>query len=138
MSILDTTCSTEEAWFRLSEYINSQNICIWATENPHSLHDVLFNAQKISVWCAVLLRRIARTLFLKSTLNGAVYTDPVLQFVALLEMDKCDVWSQQDGANSHTANKTRNMIRDVVGDHLTSKIIWPPHSPDLNLLYFFL
>lgn len=28
------------------------------------------------------------------------------QFVALLQLDECDRWFQQDGATSHTVNET--------------------------------
>jgi len=37
--ILDVTFLTDEAWFHLSGYINSQNTCIWAAENPHTVHE---------------------------------------------------------------------------------------------------
>jgi hypothetical protein len=40
VSILDKTFCTDEAWFHLNGYIKSQNTRIWATENPHTLHEV--------------------------------------------------------------------------------------------------
>jgi hypothetical protein len=39
--------------------------------------------------------------------------------------------------NLHTANETINMLRDFSGDHLISKNIWPPSSPDLTPQDFF-
>jgi transposase len=35
IGILDRTYFTDEAWFHLSGYINSQNTRIWGTENPN-------------------------------------------------------------------------------------------------------
>jgi len=45
----------------------------------------------------------------------------VQQFVALLELDEHDCWFQQDGATSHTANETMNVLRDIFGDCLITK-----------------
>ena len=35
---LNLSFFTDEAWFHLSGYVNSQNTRIWAAENPHSVH----------------------------------------------------------------------------------------------------
>lgn len=59
------------------------------------------------------------------------------QFVALLEMDEHDRWFQQDGGTLHTVNETVNVLRDVFGDCLISKNIWPRCSPGLTTLNFF-
>jgi len=56
--ILDVTFFTDEAWFHLSGYVNSQNTCIWAAENPHTGHEEPLHSQKIAVWCGVSRRRI--------------------------------------------------------------------------------
>jgi len=37
--ILDLTQFTDEAWFHLSEYNNSQNTSLWVFENPHAIHE---------------------------------------------------------------------------------------------------
>ena len=50
------TFFTDEAWFHLSRYINSQNTRIWAAENPHTVHEEPLNSQKIRVWCGVSRR----------------------------------------------------------------------------------
>jgi hypothetical protein len=36
--ILDITWFMDEAWFHLSDYINSQNMRVWAVENPQEIH----------------------------------------------------------------------------------------------------
>jgi len=51
------------------------------------------------------------------------------------------VWFQQDGAAPHTANRVLTWFEETFGEHLISlrsDIEWPPHSPDLNPLDFFL
>jgi hypothetical protein len=56
----------------------------------------------------------------------------VQQFVVLLEIDEFDFWFHEDGATCHTTNETLNMLSEFFGNHLISKIIWPPRSRDLT------
>ena len=42
---------------------------------------------------------------------------------------------QQDKAMAHTANVTQNLCRDNL-PQFWSKVMWPPCSPDLNLMDF--
>lgn len=52
-----------------------------------------------------------------------------------------NVWFQQDGAIPHTAKIVLEWLAEKFGEHfisLRSNIEWPPHSPDLNPLDFFL
>ena len=46
VSTLDKTFFTDEAWFHLNGYINSQNTRIWATESPHTLHEYRLTPRK--------------------------------------------------------------------------------------------
>lgn len=51
-------------------------------------------------------------------------------------------WYMQDGASCHTSAKTISYLKSVFGSRIisqnTDKLIWPPHSPDLNPLdYWF-
>ena len=39
LGILDYTSFSDKAWFHLSGYVNSQNSCIWASENPIAIHE---------------------------------------------------------------------------------------------------
>lgn len=43
---------------------------------------------------------------------------------------------QQDGAPAHTSHLVQNWLSDNV-DMLWAKEFWPPNSPDLNLLDFY-
>jgi hypothetical protein len=47
--ILDITFFTDEAWFHLSGYINSQNTRVWALENPHEFKETPLHPLKIGV-----------------------------------------------------------------------------------------
>jgi len=47
--ILDVTFFTDEAYFHVSGYINSQNSRVWCEHNPHAFHDSPLHYEKIGV-----------------------------------------------------------------------------------------
>jgi hypothetical protein len=65
---------SDEAWFNLSGYINSQNSRYWSTENPHQFVETPLHAQKRGVWCAVSTRRII-TAFSHLIVNSNRYVE---------------------------------------------------------------
>ena len=62
--MLDRVYFSDEAWFHLDEYVNSQDSPIWSNENPHTFHERALHARKIGVWCAISRRRVIEPLFL--------------------------------------------------------------------------
>jgi hypothetical protein len=68
--ILDYTWFSDEAWFHLSGYVNSQNTRLWASENPHALFQEPLHSQKLGVFCALSQRRIIGALFLYTTVTS--------------------------------------------------------------------
>jgi hypothetical protein len=57
------TFFSDEAWFHLQGYINTQNILYWSSQNPHFTHNVQLHPVKVGVWCAVSARRIVVPVF---------------------------------------------------------------------------
>ena len=47
-------------------------------------------------------------------------------------------WFQQDGATAHTAKNSMKLLEEVFCERIISKNLWPPRSPDLNPLDFYL
>jgi hypothetical protein len=45
---------------------------------------------------------------------------------------------QQDSATCHTSNVSMELIESFFPDHVISKAMWPPKSPDLTSPDFFL
>ena len=43
---------TDEAWFHISSYINSQNTHYWSTDNSRERFEVPLHDAKIGIWCA--------------------------------------------------------------------------------------
>lgn len=138
ISVLDKVFFSDEAWFHLSGYVNSQNYRIWSAENPHEFHEQPLHSQKIGVWCDVSRRRIVGPIFFSETITAERYQEIIMQFVAMLHVDERYCWLQQDGATSHTANSTIQFLHDFFDDRIISRGLWPPRSPDLSPPDFYL
>lgn len=135
---LDDWYFSDEAWFHLDGYVNSQNSRIWASVNPHVFSERSLHAQKIGVWCVMSRKRIFLTFF-HENVSAEVYTQMLEQFVATLSQDELDrAWFQQDGAPAHTARTTLLYLERTFSGKVISKGVWPPRSPDLTPLDFYL
>jgi hypothetical protein len=62
---LDKTFYTDEAYFHLSGYVNSQNTRMWSSENPHFFIVTPQYPQKVGVWAAISQHRIIGPIFLE-------------------------------------------------------------------------
>ena len=49
--ILDYPWFSDEVWFQLSGFVNSQNSLIWTSENPNALHEEPPHSEKIGTIC---------------------------------------------------------------------------------------
>ena len=83
--ILDYTWFSDEAWFHLSGYVNSQNSRIWASENPNAIHEEPPHSEKIGVWRGTSRRRIIGPIFFDATITTAVYMEIFNTFVNQLD-----------------------------------------------------
>ena len=94
----------------------------------------------VMVWAAVSETWKSPLIFVekKTKINSDVYIEQILK-PAISEMmfhfrDKPFTY-QQDGATSHTSNKTQKWMRENVPS-FWHKEMWPPCSPDLNPMDF--
>jgi hypothetical protein len=72
---------SDEAWFHLSGYVNSQNSRFRSSENPTLFPEVPLYSQKIGCWCAISHKRIVGPLFFSETVTAEKYQDIVMQFI---------------------------------------------------------
>lgn len=77
------------------------------------------------------------------TVNAERYQRMLTEFLwpALDEINRDDVYFQQDGATSHTSRDTTALLREKFPGRLISRngdVNWPPRSCDLTPLDFFL
>lgn len=138
--ILDVTLFSDEAWFYLSGYVNSQNTRIWSTENPHEFKEISLHPQKVGVWCGLSRKRIIGPIFFDETINAERYRTHILEpFVSQLNETELEQgWFQQDGATAHTARLSLNFLESIFANRIISRGIWPARSPDLTPLDYYL
>ena len=51
--MLDILFFSEEAWFQLDGYVNSQNYRFGSSDNSHQFIETPLHSAKIGVWCAM-------------------------------------------------------------------------------------
>lgn len=140
---------SDEAHFDLAGFVNKQNSRYWGTENPQLIHQRPLHPRRVTVWCGIWAGGIIGPHFYEDargnavTITGDRYRDMLENFL-VPELDRLGlqhVWFQQDGATSHTANDTMDILREIFPGRIMSKrgdIDWPPRSPDLTAPDYFL
>lgn len=139
---------TDEATFTTNGVVSSQNCRYWSAENPHWVINCKSQySQKVNVWCGILNQRIIGPFFFEENMNAQNF----LHFLdtnlwdSIQELplnDRLDLFFQLDGCPVHYAR----IVREWLNDHFPNRWIgrgsplieWPPRSPDLTSLDFFL
>lgn len=144
---------SDEATFCLNGSVNRQNCRYWSRENPHWMMEKHTQyPQKVNVWAGIIGNRIIGPFFFDENLTGALYLAFLRNTLMplILELFPSDhnpdvvhdsVWFQQDGAPPHFARDVRQFLDTVFPERWIGRrgpIEWPPRSPDLTPLDFFL
>lgn len=105
------------------------------------------NSPGINVFVALTSTEIFGPYFIEHNINHAAYLD-VLQNNLIPDMERFqrggthEVIYQQDGAPAHRHNAVIRYLRDSFGDDgliaLNTDFPWPPRSPDMTPLDFYL
>lgn len=141
---------SDEAHFYLSGYVNKQNYRYWGTENPHLTVTKPLHPLKVTVWCALSASGLIGPYFFEKTITSDAYKAVLDQYFVPTAhgMNGIDgYFFMQDGARPHRTSK----VFEVISEHFDDRIIgldslkhtgngmdWPPYSPDLNPLDFYL
>jgi hypothetical protein len=76
MKMLSHVVFSDEATFHISDCVNSHNVKILGTENPHTAVEHSRDSPKGIVFCALPNNKIYGPLFfVKETITGIVYLD---------------------------------------------------------------
>lgn len=149
---LKTICFSDECTFFLNGTVNKQNVRYWCDENPHVFREGHTQfPQKLNVWAGILGNHIVGPLFLDETLTGQLYLDLLEDLIHPLIIDivennedefgNVDITFQQDGAPPHYSVIVRNFLNTNYPGRWIGRrgpTEWPPRSPDLTPLDFFL
>ena len=100
----------------------------------------------INVWAGIIGDTLIGPLILRGTLTGSLYCDFLTNYLnVLLEEGPLDLiqrmWFMHDGAPPHFALAARAILHKRFPNKWISRqgpTQWPAHSPDLNLLDFYL
>lgn len=155
--LVKNICFSDECTFYLNGHVNKQNCRYWHDENPQVFRQGHTQyPQKINVWAGILGDTIIGPLFIEENLNGEIYADMLQRSIeprivhelenqrdvhGNLSLQENLLHFQQDGAPPHYVVP----VRDWLDDHYPNQWIgrrgpveWPPRSPDLTPLDFFL
>lgn len=141
---LDNFLWTDEAAFHLKGVVSTHYLRIWSADNPHAVVEAAAVSPKVTVWMGMTRNFILKPYFFQGNVNGEKYRVMLTSHVIpqLKHLRKYSrVIYQHDGAPSHTAKETTDLLKQHFSARLLSQHtdwIWPPNSPDLSPLdYFF-
>jgi hypothetical protein len=130
---------SDEATFHVSGKVNRHNWRIWGSKNPYEVMEHEHDTPKLNVWCPSSASVIGSFFFEETTVTGALYLN-MLQNYAITRIPQ-GYFLQQDGAPPHYANTVKAFLdQQFPGKWIGRRgpITWPPKSPDLTPLDFFL
>ena len=141
---LDSIIWTDEAKFKLNGSVNRHNCYYWDIENPHHVYSTELNANGVMVWAGICSNGIIGPFFFPSTVTAASYEKLLVESVIPtlpnhVDVDSC-FW-QQDGAPGHYGTNVRNLLDRTFPNKWIGRrgpIEWPPRSPDLSPMDFFM
>lgn len=140
---------SDESTFHLSGHVNTHNVRIWGSENPHEMVQLQRDSPKLNVFCAISRRKVYGPFFFgEATVTGTSYLDALQlwMFPQLVENEPNNFIWQQDGAPPHWHSDVRDWLNVTVPERWIGRkgptdracFEWPPRSPDLTPCDFYL
>lgn len=138
---------SDESTFSTNGTVSSQHVRHWSDTNPHfRIANRRQYFVKVNVWCAVSYHGIIGPYFFENNVNQHTYLDMLRDFLSdglsvLPLAYRNSMYFQQDGCPAHYSRIVVNWLnrkfrRNWIGRN--GPILWPPRSPDLTILDFYL
>lgn len=138
---------TDECTLKRVGIFNVRNTHCWSIENPHQVRRDHFQHQfSINLWAGIICGELIGPFRLPERVTAPIYLEFLQhELGALLEevplQTRSVMWLQHDGAPAHYGRQVREYLdtrytRRWIGRG--GPIQWPPRSPDLNPIDFFL
>lgn len=149
----DNILFSDEAHFYLHGFMNRQNNRTWAQTNPCVIVENPLHAARVTVWAGLASWGVVGPFYFEEEGNGGPVTVTVnsARYGAMLRgLDSVRgnfpdwndrTWFQQDGAPPHRARVIMDYLKQTYPGRLISlggNVLWPPRSPDLSPLDFYL
>lgn len=135
---------SDEAYFSVNGLVNRQNTRFWGSEQPREVVEKKSFDEKLLVWAGFSYSYRIPIVILEGNLNSEIYLDMlkrhVLPYLQSNGAMRTSIF-QQDGARCHTSEQSLNFLRQKFANRILSDRTdrpWPPNSPDLTPLDFFL
>lgn len=138
---------TDECTFTNNGIFNRNNHRYWSQENPRIIVPTNFqNRFSVNVWCGIWCDRLIGPFFIDGALNQQRYHQLLHQNIEhfLEELPVADlnrIYFQQDGAPAHNAQINVDWLNATFAERWIGTygpVRWPPRSPDLTPLDFWL
>ena len=134
---------TDEATFHTSGRVHRHNVRIWGEENPHVTQELARDSPKVNVWAGMFKTQLIGPFFFE---EDTIRQDNFLDMLTNVVYPQLRTWQpnmifQLDGAPAHWGLN----VRAFLNAEFTNRWIgrdgptpWPPRSPDITPLDFFL
>lgn len=137
---------TDESKFSREGIINRKNLHFWADQNPHLVREANFQQKfSMNVFMLVMGNEVRYKIY-DENLNSRRYLDILRTTVSdfcenlpLAVLGSC--WFQLDGAPAHSAQEVHHELNNMFNDRwigTNGPWKWPPRSPDLTPLDFYM
>lgn len=140
-------CFSDEATFHNTGCLNRHNSHYWSSENPYWSREIA-NQHRWSLitWMGIVDNQIVGPHFFDRAINGEMYLHFLQQHLPVHFENvplniRQQLWFQQDGAPAHYYGRVRNFLDFQFPNRWIGRrgpIAWPPRSPDLSPLDYFL
>ncbi|GBO09334.1 hypothetical protein AVEN_124315-1 [Araneus ventricosus] len=116
-------------------------------ENPKYTFEVRHQLRwSINVWCEIFNDRLIGPVFYEGTLTGQrhleLLQDVITDFVENLPLHQLrNIWFQHEGFPTHKISNVKQFLLETFQNQVIGYggfVMWPPRSPDLTTLNFFL
>lgn len=137
---------TDESKFSHEGIFNRHNSHFWAQQNPHLVRERGFqNKFSFNVFAMLMNNKCCYFIYnetLKSRLYLQILRTVVAEFLEDLPLQVyMNCWYQLDGAPAHSSGEVRELLDELFEDRYMGRggpWSWPPRSPDLTPLDFYL
>ena len=145
--LLSVILFTDEASFTRDGINNSRNVRAWSYDNPHGTSVTKFQRGfSVNVRCGLLGNKLIGPFVLDNNLTGNTYEVFLRnELPGLLEdmplMIRSQMYFQHDGAPPHYPRHVREYLNEFFRNSWLGRggtAAWPPRSPDLTPLDYYL
>lgn len=147
MHFASSVLFSDESIFSREGMFNTHNAHMWALTNPHTTRPRAAQQRfSVNVWAGIVGDCLVGPYILPPRMNSDKYLVFLLEVLPELLTDvpetvrRC-MWFQQDGAPSHYGRCVRDHLDRTFPNTWIGRggpVAWPPRSPDLSALDFFL